>query len=337
MINKIKIAVDAMGGEDSPHKIIEGIKISLKHDPDLFFNIYGDENLLINLINKTNIEKNNYSLINCTVTIKDDESPLQAAKKAKESSMGKSINSLNEDNSDIVLSAGNTGALLLLSKMSLNMIKGIDKPALAGLWPNKIGMNIVLDLGANIECSEKNLLDFTLMGSALHKALYPNEESKVAILNVGSEEIKGHDTVKSTYQTLKKINNKNFEFKGYVEGNHIMNGDVNVIVTDGFTGNVALKTAEGTANFVTTILKDSLNSNIYSKLLTMLNYTNLKKFKNKLDPRKYNGAIFIGLDKPVVKSHGSTDSFGFANSIIMCKKIVTGNLIRKINSNLDII
>ena len=156
MINKIKIAVDAMGGEDSPHKIIEGIKISLKHDPDLFFNIYGDENLLINLINKTNIEKNNYSLINCTVTIKDDESPLQAAKKAKESSMGKSINSLNEDNSDIVLSAGNTGALLLLSKMSLNMIKGIDKPALAGLWPNKIGMNIVLDLGANIECSEKN-------------------------------------------------------------------------------------------------------------------------------------------------------------------------------------
>ena len=217
------------------------------------------------------------------------------------------------------------------------MIKGIDKPALAGLWPNKIGMNIVLDLGANIECSEKNLLDFTLMGSALHKALYPNEESKVAILNVGSEEIKGHDTVKSTYQTLKKINNKNFEFKGYVEGNHIMNGDVNVIVTDGFTGNVALKTAEGTANFVTTILKDSLNSNIYSKLLTMLNYTNLKKFKNKLDPRKYNGAIFIGLDKPVVKSHGSTDSFGFANSIIMCKKIVTGNLIRKINSNLDII
>ena len=116
-----------------------------------------------------------------------------------------------------------------------------------------------------------------------------------------------------------------------------MNGDVNVIVTDGFTGNVALKTAEGTANFITTILKDSLNSNIYSKLLTMLNYTNLKKFKNKLDPRKYNGAIFIGLDKPVVKSHGSTDSFGFANSIIMCKKIVTGNLIRKINSNLDII
>ncbi len=215
------------------------------------------------------------------------------------------------------------------------MIENIEKPALSGLWPNKKGMNIVLDLGANIECNEKNLVDFSLMGAALHKALYENEVPKVAILNIGSEEVKGNVVIKNTYQKLNIKQNPLYEFHGYIEGNQIMEGNVNVIVTDGFTGNVALKTAEGTANFITSELKKAINSNIIGKISSLINLKNLNKFKNKLDPRLYNGAILLGLDKPVIKSHGSTDAIGFANSLNVCEKIIKGRLIDKIKENIN--
>ena len=204
------------------------------------------------------------------------------------------------------------------------MISGVEKPALAGLWPNKKGMNVVLDLGANIECNDKNLIDFSYMGAALHKALYPEVDPKIALLNVGLEEIKGSEIIKKTYQHLKTTNKKDFEFHGYIEGNHIMDGNVNVIVTDGFTGNIALKTAEGTVNFITKNLKENLSKNLLNKISLLLSYNALKKFKNQLDPRKYNGAILLGLNGPVVKSHGSTDARGLAYSIGMCNKIVKG-------------
>ena len=215
------------------------------------------------------------------------------------------------------------------------MIENIDKPALSALWPNKKGMSVVLDLGANIECSDKNLIDFAIMGSAVFRALYPNESAKVALLNIGSEEIKGNDIIKSTYQKLNNIKNDNYDFKGYVEGNQLMNGDVNVIVADGFTGNVALKTAEGTANFITSELKKTMTSTIVGKITSLLNLKNLNKFKKRLDPRLYNGAIFIGLDSPVVKSHGGTDFIGFSNSLSVCDRIVRGNLIEKIKDNIN--
>tara|TARA_Y100000590_G_scaffold135543_1_gene155050 strand:- start:12478 stop:13482 length:1005 start_codon:yes stop_codon:yes gene_type:complete len=329
MSDNVKIAVDAMGGEGSPKKIISGIEISLRSNKDNFFYLYGDEEFLKREINKTKIAKENYEIINTTDKILDNESPLTAAKRGKDSSMWKAIESLKDKKTDISLSAGNTGALLVISRLLLNSIEGISKPALAALWPNKIGMNVVLDLGANIECDEKNLLDFACMGSALFKSLFDNKNPKVALLNVGLEEIKGSDVLKKTYSILKNNRKKNLEFTGYIEGNHIMEGGVDVIITDGFTGNIALKTAEGTANFITKSLKESLN-----KLSVILSYRSLKKFKEKLDPRKYNGAILLGLQKPVVKSHGSTDAVGFAHSINVCNKIVKGNLIDKIQSNL---
>ena len=213
------------------------------------------------------------------------------------------------------------------------MIESIDKPALSALWPNKKGMSVVLDLGANIECNSKNLTDFSIMGASLYKSLYPNENPKVALLNIGSEELKGNETIKETFQILsdKKLE---FDFKGYIEGNELMNGEVNVIVSDGFTGNVALKTAEGTANFITQELKKTLGGNFIGKISSLLNFSNLSKFKKRLDPRLYNGAIFIGLDSPVVKSHGGTDYFGFSNSLNVCNRIVTGNLIEKIKKNI---
>jgi len=254
---------------------------------------------------------------------------LAGAKKSKNTSMWKAIESLKDGKSDISLSAGNTGALLVISRLLLKTIAGINKPALAALWPNQNNMNVVLDLGANIECDEKNLTDFACMGSALFKSLFENDKPKIALLNVGLEEYKGNDVLKKTFSILKENKMKNFEFSGYIEGNHIMDGNIDVVVTDGFTGNIALKTAEGTANFISRNLKNSLNL-----LSILLSYSGLKKFKNKLDPRKYNGAIFLGLQSPVVKSHGSTDAIGFAHSINMCNKIVKANLIEKIESNL---
>ena len=329
MTDKVKIAVDGMGGEKSPNKIISGIEISLKLNNENFFYIYGNEDLLKKEVSKSKLVSENCEIINSRDIILDDESAFNAAKKGKESSMWKTIESLKEKKADISLSAGNTGALLIISKMLLRTIEGINKPALAALWPNKNDMNIVLDLGANIDCNEKNLSDFACMGSALFKSLFVDKIPKVALLNVGLEENKGNSILKKTYTLLKKNKIKNFEFCGYVEGNHLMDGNIDVIVTDGFTGNIALKTAEGTANFITKNLKESL-----SKLSILLSYKSLKKFKEKLDPRKYNGAIFLGLQSPVVKSHGSIDSIGFAHSINVCNKIVKANLIEKIKSNL---
>ena len=329
MINKVNIAIDAMGGENSPKKIIEGINISLQSNQENFFFIYGQQDLLEKEIAKNKLVQQYSEIINTKDVIADDESPLTAAKRGKESSMWKAIESQKENISDISLSAGNTGALLIISRLILNSINEISKPALAGLWPNNQNMNVVLDLGANIECDEKNLLDFACMGSALFKSLFNVDRPRVALLNIGLEENKGSDILKKTFSILKKNKLTDFEFCGYIEGNHIMDGNVDVIITDGFTGNVALKTAEGTANFITKNLKKSL-----SKLSILLSYKSLKLFKDKLDPRKYNGAIFLGLESPVVKSHGSTDAIGFAHSIDVCHKIVKANLIKKIQSHL---
>ena len=329
MVENVKIAIDAMGGDNSPRKIINGIKISLQTSNNNFFYLYGQGKILENELSKNKEIKKYCEIINTPDIIKDNESPLTAAKRGKNSSMWKAIESQKDKLTDISLSAGNTGALLFISRLILNCIDGINKPALAGLWPNYNSMSVVLDLGANIECDEKNLLDFTSMGSALYKSLFDKKYPKVALLNVGQEEIKGNEIIKKTFSTLKNNKNDNFEFCGYIEGNQIMDGNVDIIVTDGFTGNIALKTAEGTANFITNNLKKSLN-----KLSILLSYRSLKKFKEKLDPRKYNGAIFLGLQSPVVKSHGSTDSVGFAHSISLCNKIVNANLIEKIKANL---
>ena len=329
MLNKVKIAIDAMGGQDSPKKIIEGIEISLKSNQENFFSLYGKKDLLEKEIYKRKSMQKYCEIINAEDIVSDNESALAGAKKSKNTSMWKAVESLKNQDSDISLSAGNTGALLVISRLLLKTITGISKPALAALWPNQNNMNVVLDLGANIECNEKNLTDFACMGSALFKSLFINEKPRIALLNIGLEEYKGNDVLKKTYSILKENKMKNFEFTGYIEGNHIMEGNVDVIVTDGFTGNIALKTAEGTANFISKNLKNSLN-----KLSLLLSYSSLKKFKNKLDPRKYNGAIFLGLQSPVVKSHGSIDSVGFAHSIDVCNKIVRAKLIEKIESNL---
>ena len=334
-MNKIiKIAVDAMGGDGSPKKVIDGILHHYKNNINTFYQIFGDKDKILPFI-KSNLPSSSFEIKHTTETVKGTDSPLEGAKRGKNTSMWLAIQSVREKKSDVVISAGNTGALLVISKLNLKMIENIDKPALSALWPNKKGLSVVLDLGANIECSPKNLIDFSIMGSSLFKSLYPEDTARVALLNIGSEELKGNETIKETYQQLNQRNNTSFEFKGYIEGNQLMNGDVNVIVADGFTGNVALKTAEGTANFITSELKKAMTGNIIGKISSLLNISNLKKFKARLDPRLYNGAIFIGLDSPVIKSHGGTDYIGFSNSLSVCTRIVSGNLIEKIRNNIS--
>ena len=334
MNNFVKIAVDAMGGDSSPNKIIDGIIHHYKDNKDTFYKIFGDQNKITNLINN-NLPNSSFEIIHTIDVVKGTDSPLEGAKRGKKTSMWLAIQSVKEKKSDVVISAGNTGALLVIAKLNLKMIENIDKPALSALWPNKKGMSVVLDLGANIECSPKNLIDFSIMGSSLYKSLYPNDNPKVALLNIGSEELKGNEVIKETYQQLNQKDHQDFEFKGYIEGNQLMNGDVNVIVADGFTGNVALKTAEGTASFITSELKKTMTGSIIGKISSLLNISNLKRFKKRLDPRLYNGAIFIGLDSPVVKSHGGTDYIGFSNSLSVCSRIVRGNLIKKITNNIS--
>jgi glycerol-3-phosphate acyltransferase PlsX len=329
----IKIAVDAMGGDNSPRKIIDGVIHHYSSNKEVFYKIFGDENK-INEILDSKINIKNFEIVNTLNRVSNEDSPLEGAKRGKDTSMWLAIESVKKKDCDIVISAGNTGALLVISKLNLKMIENIDKPALSALWPNKKGMSVVLDLGANIDCSSKNLFDFSIMGASLYKSLYPLETPNVALLNIGSEELKGNDTIKETFKLLNGKKNNDFEFSGYIEGNELMNGNVNVIVADGFTGNVALKTAEGTANFITEELKKALGGTLIGKISSLLNMSNLKKFKDRLDPRLYNGAIFIGLDSPVVKSHGGTDFIGFSNSLDVCCRIIRGNLIEKIKKNI---
>jgi len=333
MSNLIKIAVDAMGGDGSPKKIIDGIIHNHKSHKENFFKIFGDKKQILKFMNNK-IDSKFYDIVDTEDVVESTDSPLEAAKKGKKTSMWLSIESVKKKESDIVISAGNTGALLVIAKLNLKMIENIDKPALSALWPNKKGMSVVLDLGANIECSSKNLVDFSIMGASLYKSLYPDDVPNVALLNIGSEELKGNEIIKETFQKLNEKKNQNFDFSGYIEGNELMKGKVNVIVSDGFTGNVALKTAEGTANFITDELKEALTGSLLGKISSFLNISNLKKFKKRLDPRLYNGAIFIGLDTPVVKSHGGTDFIGFSNSLNVCNRIIKGNLIDKIKENI---
>jgi len=331
-VENYTIAVDAMGGENAPDKVIHGIKIFLNEEKNFFFNIFGNEDLIISSLNKYNVKTNNIKIINCTTQIDDNNSVRDSIKIGKDSSMWRAISSVKKKESDLIISSGNTGALLVISKLILKMIDGIDKPALAGLWPNLKQTSIVLDLGANIDFNEKNYLDFSKIGAELFKSLFDKSKPSVGLLNVGSEEIKGHEELKNAYNILNSNENE-FEFMGYIEGNEIKDGNIDVVVTDGFSGNIALKTAEGTVNFINKEIKKIFSSSIFGKLCYMISFPIFKNIKKNLDPRKYNGGIFLGLNAPVIKSHGSADEIAFYYSIKLSSKILKGKFIDRIKKN----
>jgi glycerol-3-phosphate acyltransferase PlsX len=327
------IAIDAMGGDNSPKKVIDGIGLFLKEDKKIFFNIFGDETLIQkHLTGNKNIPESNYKIFHCTTKIENENSVRDAIKMGKDSSMWRAIDSVDKKASDLIVSSGNTGALLVISKLLIKMINGIDKPAIAGLWPNFKNTSIVMDLGANIEFNEKNYLDFSKIGAELYRVIFEKSEPVVGLLNVGSEEVKGHEELKNSFTKLSNQEN-NFLFYGYIEGNQIKDGNVDVIITDGFSGNIALKTAEGTVNYITTEIKKIFSSSIFGKFCYLVSFFIFRKIKKTLDPRKYNGGIFLGLNAPVIKSHGGADSLAFYYSLKLSAKILRGNLLKTIKLN----
>ena len=337
MDKKICIAIDAMGGENAPSKNIEGINLFSKKNKntnDYFFNIFGDEQKINGELKKYNISNRTYKIFHTSSVVSDNETPLTAVKTSKNSSMWNSIYSQVKSESDISLSAGNTGVLLVISRMILKTINGVSKPALAGLWPNFKGMNIVLDLGANIECDEKNLVQFAFMGQAFANIVMGIKDPSVSLLNIGEEEQKGLDYIKEASKILYSLD-KQINYKGFIEGDKIAQGIADVIIADGFSGNISLKTAEGTALLVTSYLKKALKSSLSSKIGYLFAKKAINNFRLQMDPRKYNGAVFLGLNGIAVKSHGGTDSFGFANAIGVAVDMVRYNFISNLKNKIS--
>ena len=333
MTTRINIAIDVMGSDKGPETIIEASSISKTRYPEIKYTYFGNSKLISKYVKKYKNLINSYEIIHTDEEVLPEDKPSLALRKRKSTSMGRALSFLKEKKVEALVSAGNTGALMAMSKLELRMLDGILRPAIAATFPHKKGEFVMLDLGANTECSQDNLLQFAVMGSEYAKVVLGKEDPKLAILNIGTEADKGKVYINETAKNLEKSYlSKNFV--GYIEGNDIINGHVDVVISDGFSGNIALKTAEGTANFITGEMKKVMNGNLIGKISSLINIINITKFKKRLDPRLYNGAIFIGLDSPVVKSHGGTDYIGFSNSLDVCHRIVKGNLIEKIKQNI---
>ena len=322
-----------MGGDYGPKATVEGVKMASKIYPNVKFKLFGDQNISEPELKKSGLI--NSEFFHTEESIKSDDEPVTALRKLKKSSMRLGINNLSNSESHGFVSAGNTGALMAISKFVLKTLNGINRPAIAGLMPTMKGQTVILDLGANVDCSNDNLVQFALMGDIFSQAVLGIQKPKIGLLNVGSELIKGNEMVKQTHSDLKKIEKK-INFHGFVEGNDINKGIVDVVVTDGFSGNIALKTAEGVAELIFTFLKNSYKSSLISKIGYILSKPALNRFKTRIDPRKYNGAVLLGLNGIVVKSHGGTDAFGFCNAIGVAVSLIENSYIHQIEKKLEL-
>ena len=333
-MSEFLINLDLHGGDLAPISVLEGAKIASKKNSSIRFQLHSTRDIyetykknFSKLFEISNwIESSNY--------ISSDMRPSDALKKDnRDSSMSNAISSLKENKSQIAISAGNTGAMMAYATVYLRTIENISRPAIASLFPSKNHPVCFLDLGANSECSSENLLEFAVMGSTYYQVLYPEVNCKVSLLNIGSEELKGNNLIQETHELMK--NDLRINYQGFVEANEITNTKNHVIVTDGFSGNIALKTAEGVSKFITDSLKTSLTSSFYSKVLSLMLKNKFLDFKNSIDPRNYNGGIFIGVNGIVIKSHGNADAHAFANAIEFGVKCIESDLLKKIKDNVS--
>jgi glycerol-3-phosphate acyltransferase PlsX len=331
-----RIAIDAMGGDTGPVAMIAGASRALRKDPSLRFTFYGDEERVrAELDGHVNL-RSHLSIVHSPEAIASSEKPSQAIRRARTTSMGMAINAVKEGRADAALSGGNTGALMAMSKLALRTMPGIDRPALAALLPTLGDTDmIMLDLGANTECDAQNLVQFAVMGAAYSRTVLGIREPRVKLLNIGTEELKGTDELKDAAALLREADYLPFRFDGFTEGDQLSRGAVDVVVTDGFSGNIALKTAEGTARFVTDLLRRAFKSSLRSKAGFALSKPALNLLKVHLDPNNHNGAVFLGLNGLVVKSHGSANAKGVANAIHVAASMVRHGITRKIGDDLD--
>jgi glycerol-3-phosphate acyltransferase PlsX len=331
-----RIAIDAMGGDTGPAATIAGASRALRKDPSLQFIFYGDQRQVESQIAQHPNLGAHSQIIHSPESIAASEKPSQAIRRARTTSMGMAINAVKEQVADAALSGGNTGALMAMSKLALRTMPGIDRPALAALLPT-LGENdvIMLDLGANTECDAQNLVQFAVMGAAYARCVLSISSPRVKLLNIGTEELKGTDELKDAAALLREADYLQFRFDGFTEGDQLSRGAVDVVVTDGFSGNIALKTAEGTARFVTDLLRRAFKSSLRSKAGFALSRPALNLLKHHLDPNNHNGAVFLGLNGIIVKSHGSANPKGVANAIRVAASMVRNDITRKICDDLD--
>ncbi|CAA7613291.1 Phosphate acyltransferase [Magnetospirillum sp. LM-5] len=310
----VTISIDAMGGDHAPDMVIDGLRMAHVRLPHVRYMLFGDQARIEPLLKRYPDLDAVCTIHHTTEAVSNDAKPGQVLRTGRRSSMWLAVDAVARGEAAGVVSAGNTGALMAVSKFVLRMLPGIDRPAIAGLFPTIKGETVMLDLGANVDCNANNLVEFAVMGEVFARAVLGLEKPTVGLLNVGSEDLKGNDAVKTAAATLRD-SGLPIRFHGFVEGNDICAGTVDVVVTDGFTGNIALKTAEGTVRLYATCLKEGFKNSLLAKIGYLFARHALHKVKVRTDPRRYNGAMFLGLNGIAVKSHGGTDAFGFANAV----------------------
>ena len=336
MAKALTIALDAMGGDAAPKMVVRGASIALERFPEVRFLMFGREPEIAPLLGGKKSLQQATTLRHTDDVVSSDAKPSVALRAGRKSSMRLAIDAVHQGEADCVVSAGNTGALMAMAKFVLKTLPGINRPAIASFFPTLRGESVMLDLGANVQCDAENLVDFAVMGNAFARSVLGLKEPTYALLNVGSEEIKGHESLQEASAVL-RASNLPGRFLGFVEGDDIAKGTADVIVTDGFTGNVALKTAEGTAKLINEYLRHTFRSSLLAGLGYMLARPAMKKLRERVDPRGYNGAMFLGLNGIAVKSHGGTDALGFANAIGVAIDMQRHGIIGKIRSDLSLL
>lgn len=329
MADKITIALDAMGGDNAPVCVVEGAEIALRRYDNVRFLFFGDAARIESLFKSHYKVKSCSEIIHTDVIIPSDEKPSVALRRGSNSSMRLAIDAVKEGRADCVVSAGNTGALMAMSKIVFRTLPGISRPAIAALLPTARSASVMLDLGANIEGNAQELVQFAIMGDAFARIVLSLPKPKIGLLNVGSEEMKGHDEIKEAYAILRG-NQLGIDFHGFVEGNDIAEGTVDVVVTDGFTGNVALKTVEGAGRMVGHYVGEAFKSSLRAKIGYLLARSAINILRKKLDPRRYNGAMLLGLGGITVKSHGSADGYAYYSAIRTAVELVENDINKKI-------
>ena len=322
-----------MGGDEAPAMVVEGVDLVLKKHPDVHFLLFGDEGQLNALLDKFPRVRDHAEIRHTDQVVANDEKAGIALRSGRQSSMRLAINAVKSGEADGIVSAGNTGALMAMAKFVLRMLPGISRPAIATFFPTQRGESVMLDLGANVVCDADNYLQFAVMGQVFARRVLGLEHPSVGLLNVGAEDLKGNEAVKNAASILQETDLP-IQFHGFVEGDDIAAGTVDVIVTDGFTGNVALKTTEGMVRMFASFLKEALRSSLMARLGALLALPALKTFRNRFDPRRYNGAMLLGLNGICVKSHGGTDAFGFSNAINVAVEMISQGFNEQIKEDL---
>lgn len=335
MAKTITISLDAMGGDAGADVVIPGAEIALVRHPETKFLIYGNENVVLPLLEKYPRVREASVFHHCDVSVAMDAKPSQALRQGRwRSSMWRSIEAVKQGEADVAVSAGNTGALMAMSKFCLRTMANIERPAIAAIWPTARGESVVLDVGATIGADAQQLIDFAILGGAMARALFGIQQPTVGLLNIGVEEVKGLEEVRTAGRLLRETPLRKLSYAGFVEGDDLGKGSVDVVVTEGFAGNIALKTAEGTAKQIGGYLRSAMNRTLLSKLGYILAKSAFDRLREKMDPRKVNGGVFLGLNGVVIKSHGGTDAEGFASAIGLAYDMVRNELTHKIAQDL---